>query len=371
MHLDQLLEAGNAALREWVGAATLSDPVVLKETHRSRTVRCHIESLRMSARTVIIKELREDPGCGYSDWASLQFLAEVPEARPLVPRFWAGLPSAPCFVLEDLGAADSLEQIFARRDESEIRTTLAALGICMARLHGVTHERAAEFESIRKQLPGAEHVGRHREAVTWLGARPKLDAWFAVLDITPPEELPRSLRFLAELYARPGEWLAFTHGDPAPTNNHVLPGKVRLLDFEYGAFRHALYDATAWEMLCPLPEPWLRALRETFQSELAKFIPLAANPTEFDRHWAYLCAYRGLAILSWISPKVLEEDQSWAGDWTAREALLAALSRLEMATAPFEELAAVANAAMDLKVVLESRWPAYGNRSPFSSRIVT
>lgn len=357
MDFAPLLDAATAALRDEVGHTELSAPALLKESHRSRTVRCQAVSALYKPRSVIIKQILDDPACGYSDWASHRFLTGLPAAKGLAPRFLAGNESAGVFVLEDLGAGTNLDGLFVSSEDGDVLPALESLGSVMATLHAVTAPEFGAFESLRRSLPGAMDTGRHREAVKWLHAREKWQAWFEALGIEPPDGFDRGVKWLAELYARPGQWLAFTHGDPAPTNHLFRDEKAVLLDFEYGAFRHLLYDATAWHVLCPLPERWMGAFKKSFRRTLLDDRPELG--AEFEAQWSALCLYRAFAILSWLPTSVLEADQPWVGDWSARQALRAAL------TVPPNSLAVLdgmAQCARSLLAGLENRCPELAGR---------
>src|SRR5436190_1655680 len=65
-------------------------------------------------------------------------------------------------------------------------------------------------------------------------------------------------------------WRTFTHGDPAPTNCLTRGGTAVLVDFEFGGFRHALYDLTAWYILCPLPEELVEEMSDGYRNELMR-----------------------------------------------------------------------------------------------------
>lgn len=174
------------------------------------------------------------------------------------------------------------------------------------------------------------------------------------------EDLGHCLAHIAAVYREPGPWLCFSHGDPAPSNTHITGDEVRLLDFEYGGFRHALYDLSAWAVLCPLPERQLQQMRDMFQHTLADFLPAAGDSGAFRDGWGALCAYRAIALLSWVSPAVLESDQAFVGAWSARQAVLAALARAEAAAAPVPALRPAVLAFRRLYGELHQRWPEAG-----------
>lgn len=172
---------------------------------------------------------------------------------------------------------------------------------------------------------------------------------------------------LAQMYAEPGPFLALSHGDPAPTNNHVGPSSTRLLDFEYGAYRHALYDVTGWYVLCPLPETWLAALHGTFREHLARDGALSVDEEGYGAAWAAMSAYRALAILGWLPLDIVDEDRPWAEEWTMRGALLTAATRLGRATAGPGGLSALSEAGSQLARAARRRWPELGSGLPWWS----
>jgi hypothetical protein len=87
--------------------------------------------------------------------------------------------------------------------------------------------------------------------------------------------------------------------------------------------------------------------------------PAAEDERAYQEAWAHLCAYRALAMLTWVPCGVLDQNQAWVGDWSRREAVLAAAGRLREATTEVHALAPVAEAAAGLEQALRSRWPEY------------
>ncbi len=137
------------------------------------------------------------------------------------------------------------------------------------------------YGTTRRALPAAEGLGRHQQAETWLDGYGKIVTWFAAPGCTPPTDFQACMTRIAGLYRKPEDFFCITHGDPAPTNNHVALGEARPLDFEYGDERHALYDITAWNVLCPLPPAWVREMRHLVRDELAKSLPAARDEGRF------------------------------------------------------------------------------------------
>jgi hypothetical protein len=247
-----------------------------------------------------------------------------------------------------------------------IRAALRSLAESMARLVTTTAraDLGARYERWRAELPGARELGRQAEVARWVASWPKVAAWFSALECPIGEECAADVARVARAYAEPGLFLAFSHGDPAPSNNHIGPSSVRLLDFEYGGYRHALYDVTGWYVLCPLPETWIADLHGTFRNYLVKEGAIAVDETGYREAWAAMCAYRALAILSWLPLEIVQEDRPWAEEWTMRGALLTSATRLGRATAGISGLEVLSEAGDQLARAARRRWPELGTGLP-------
>jgi hypothetical protein len=143
---------------------------------------------------------------------------------------------------------------------------------------------------------------------------------------------------LAQAYAQAGHFTAWSHGDPAPTNHHFVEQRAYLRDLEYGGYRHALYDLSAWQILCPLPAEWVSLLRQHFVQGWEQAGGAALSSEAWERGWAEMCAYRAYALWSWMPLDLLRADRPWAEHWRMRAALIAALGRLPAVLEPWPDL---------------------------------
>jgi|GEM_PF-1087059 len=359
INFDGLLHQAGLVFQKTTGcSAAFSDPVVVK-SQRSLIVRCKVKSAQSEIASVIIKQVKEQAVRGFSDWASLTFLSGLREAGGIAPRFYGGDVESRLFLIEDLGEGKNLHTILADTDPMAARAALQTLASQMARLHAVTMGKQGLFENIRFDLPETDGIGCEWEARHWLDNRTKIFAWFKALECAPPAGFDRCLEYISGVFQQPGEFLAFTHGDPAPSNNHFAKNHAWLLDFEYGTFRHALYDITAWNVLCALPQDCVREMSRCFREELAKTCAAARDEARFAEAWACLCAYRALAILTWMPVDIIVTNRPWADQWTMREAVFVALSRLKQAAAAFSELEAAGEAAGILVKSMQKHWPEF------------
>jgi hypothetical protein len=343
----------------------LCEPDLLKDETRSLVIRCRVDGQAVRApASIIIKYFRDDTTLGYSDWASLQFLTELPTVHELTPRYLGGDVEGRLFLQEDLGEAKCLGDVLAEYDPKAAGAALRAVAQCMAHVQGACFGQEELFLMAREALPGAEAVGRHVEAERWLGHRDKMVRWLQATGCEAPDGLQHCLDEVSCVYAEPDPaLLTFSHGDPAPSNNHIAEDRVRLLDFEYGTFRHVLYDLSAWSVLCPLPTAVLADMVQCFRGELGGTCPRMQDGNEFRQAWAALCIYRGFAMLTWISPDVLQQDRPWGdgGGWTCRRAVYAAMARVRDATASVARYRPVYETASRLVQALELRYGEFAD----------
>ena len=340
----------------------LHDPVVIAARDRSLVVRCAVRGWS-DVTSVVLKRNEGDDARGFTDWASLAFLSTIEEATGLAPYFYAGDVEERLIVMEDLGGSRSLADVLDNGDATTVVGLLEALATTMARLVVATLGRDETFERMRTALPGAADLGRRREAARWLEAREKVARWVTALGIPLPRDFDAVCTHIAMVYAEPGPYLAFSHGDPAPSNNHIAPDNVRLVDFEYASSRHALYDITGWAILCPLPWTWVNTMDQAFRHVLGAS-PQSAPLVDDGRYreaWATLCAYRALAMMTWFPPDLLVQDGAWTQGWTCRAAFISTALRLHQVTAGFAALEPLAELGASMATEVRTRWPELGD----------
>jgi hypothetical protein len=348
------------------GDVAVRGAAIISRRARSQVVRCSLTPWPGAPGSLIAKQHTADDARGFSDWASLAFLSSLESAEGVAPRFYGGDADERVCVMEDLGEPRTMDTVFATGDDPASRGALRQLGATMARLVAATSGPSLEarYEALRGRLPGDEGLGRRHESERWRAGWPRLTGWLGALGCPVDGRVEAELAYVATVFAEPGRFLAFSHGDPAPSNNQVGKDEVRLLDFEYGAYRHALYDVTGWYVLCPLPETWVEEIHGTFRRHLARTWAPAADEAGYREGWAVMCAYRAVAMLSWLAPDIMYADRPWVEDWTMRGALLAASTRLGRAAAGVASLSALGDAGDRLAQAARGRWPELGDGLP-------
>ena len=163
-----------------------------------------------------------------------------------------------------------------------------------------------------------------------------LTRWCAAVGVAEPE-----LGWAYAAFDDPGPMLAFSHGDPAPSNALVrLDGTIVLVDFEYADGRHRGYDVAAWYVLCPLEQPLLDAFHDGYGREIAGLDALIV--------------WRTVQVVGMNQVELLDADREFAPGWSARASLLTALRRGGVHEPGF----------LPLHDALASRWPESAEQLP-------
>lgn len=364
MH-DDFIQRATSLVEQCFGAGaliTLMQP--LKDRERNVIVRLYLSG-GSSPPSAIAKAIKRAGARGYTDLAGLRFLGTIPGMEAVAPRLYGHAEDGHMLLMADLGGTRSLEQVLDEGDASATLHYLTALARTKARMAGATRglELEARFMGIRAQYPEAESLGREADVTTWRTGLSKVRRWADLLGLGMSRSFALDLQQLAQAFVEVApEALVYSHGDPAPTNNHIAPdGTVRLLDFEYGTYRHLYYDLSGWNVLCPLPVPWVAAMVAEFRREIMPWLPAAASDTWHAREWATLCAYRAIAMLTWMPESALEADREWVGDWSVRSALISTALRLREVTHGVDDLVSLHDFAEQLAAALQSRWPELGD----------
>lgn len=345
--------------RTWKGAFHLELPTLVSDRGRNDVLRCRVQGAGTLPESVIVKRIQNplDPIRGLTEWASLAFLAQLADEPPVAPHLFGGDREQLLFVMEDLGEEGSLEHLLRSPDASRAISMLCALARQMGRLHATTMGKEQQFERLCEDLSLAGVSSRFQEAERWLEDGHKVEDWCRELSYRPPVGFEQAYRHIAETFAHPGAFLALTHGDPAPTNNQLRGSTIYLVDFEYAGYRHALYDLTGWNILCPLPQACVELMSYHLRTVLAPACPAAGDDESYQTAWARLCTYRAMALLSWMPLRLIEHNMPWADTWSRRDAMVVALSRWEAATRGVPGLEVMAEVAAHLGKRCQALWP--------------
>jgi hypothetical protein len=340
------------------------------ETH-PHLWRCGLTSTRVDVPETIVVKTRAtdapyDPALLHNERAALDFLAGAAAPRPFgadeVHRFIA---------MEDLGAGPSVDLFLVGDDSDAATNALLSFARELGRLHAATTGRAEEYYRIRRALgpvdPGLDRTSvlRSRLAESWrlLAGVARSRSWLPD-PLGVDDDVDHMLRSLAE----PGPYLAFTNGDMCPQNTRLFEGRVRFLDFENAAFRHAAVDIAmlrfpfaACPCWSPLPPDVTTQLEDAYRAEFAAACPQVADDAEFMRAMAVGCA--AWAILRSVRiPRLEALDAPQPMGFSRRGQLLATIRTFTDSAAKARILGRLAHWFAELAGALRVRWPEVRDR---------
>ena len=313
----------------------------------------------------------------FSDWAGAEFLSAVLDV-PRSPRFYGGDYSTGFFMLEDLGEHRSLVEPLLEGDAVGAERALLSLSTCLGSVHAGTIGQAAAFERVLGAI--GPHVGTFSQALTGVGERvnqllPLLDG----LGVRSETNLRAELDAVVNAIESPGPFFSYIHGDPCPDNVFWDGKELRLFDFEFGGFGHALVDAAYGRMIFPtcwcanrVPNNLISRMEAAYRAELAKGCVEAQDDRIFETAMARVCGFWLLSTLGQSLARALEADRTW-GIGTIRQRLLARLEAFIATAEEFDQLPALRGTANRLLEALHRQWgetpplplyPAFQRASP-------
>jgi hypothetical protein len=332
----------------------LTDPEVLSTAERSDVVRARVVGRGAQEPSIVLKHFRDDRVCGLDDWSGHMFLTL--RGLHVAPRFLAGSEEARIFVMEDLGRGESLETLL----QGDVAPAASGALMAIVRLTAVLHARSlgaqSDYDTVRQSLEPRHERVRIENARYLLDNAGRLRRWIEAVGAREDPGLQADLEQVARELADPGPFLAFTHGDMAPSNTLFTREGPRLVDFEYGGMRSALYDALMWLLTVPFPEELIARADIYYRSALSQACYAAQVDSDYLRARATVAAARTVNVFQWISPKALERDRDWAPGFTERTALLRHLERCRLLLEPLNPVPALSRTLESLEARLRERW---------------
>ena len=377
-HLALLAGQAEAVLRRSLGAPVrLTEPVPLSEEgRRSLLVRCAVADGPGGApAAVVIKQARpaeyrpDDPESWAAvgllrDWAGLELLSSSAAGLAAgAPRFYGGDRAAGLVVMEDLGPGEDLARVLCAGSRPRAEAALVQLAAALGRMHAATADLAERYAELRRALGPGDEQPRAQEARDVRDAPARWEAGCAALGLGVEPGLRADAEAVAQAMEHPGPFLAYTTGDPCLDNALLAAdGRVRLHDFEVGAFRHALRDGVYGQMRFPscwcvqdLPEAVVRRMDAAYRSALAAGCPQARDDARYREAVAQACAAWLLTTVGWTLSRALAFDGVW-GIATHRQRIARRLRTAAAALADSGCLPGLRGTAERLYECLAARW---------------
>lgn len=293
-------------------------------------------------------------GLLFNEWAGSAFACRLPGDGRAGPEVYGGDRLAGVLVLEDV-AGESLAAFLNGDDPVRAETALGRLARRLGDLHAASRGRQAEYAALREALgpdprPSTEEKVQYlRQAVT------DGPAALATVGITVDARFVIALQAVAASLAEPDPFLAYTHGDACPENCCDDGTGLRLIDFEFGGFRHALLDGADWHMAFPtsphpqrLPLALADRLEAVYRQSLVRGCPEAGDEARFRRAVLDGCAYW---TFNWLRRPLTEAHPRLRRRIASRTG---AFVRLGAASARHRPLADV---AVRIAEEIARRWP--------------
>lgn len=378
--LEETIPAAERVLTDVFGESIeLADPEGLGGSNRSHVHRCSVRPQRTDLPShVVVKKVATGPDQTYdpsasdgpawrlfNEWAGLQFLTELAGAGSPAPQFYGGDRDAGLIVLEDLGSGRRLDQLLLGADRSDAMEGLMSLMTALARMHAVTIGHRATFDRLRGSLGPTPPEPEPEHAVE--AEKSRFLALTTAAGVTPSSGIDDDFRALQGFLAADGPFMAYSHRDPCPDNCLLVGGEMKLVDFEFGAYRHALRDAVYGRIHFPtcwcvnrLPVEVYEEMERVYQRELARGCAAAGDVELFNRSVVEACVWE---LLRTLNVGLLETDGEW-GIATMRQRALVRLDRVSEAAGTVSHLEGLGATVGNLAEALRRQWPAEADAMP-------
>lgn len=303
----------------------------------------------------------------FGDWLGAAFLTQIATAELHGPRYIAGDWQRGLVVLEDLGEHQSLVQPLLDGDAADAEAALLAFARRLGRMHADSLGHADTFDRLVDDL-GAPDSFRVAQSCRWevdqLGERSAaFRALLAQLDLPVTPELDGELDRIGATLADPGPFLAYIHHDPCPDNMFYRDGDMRLIDFEFSRFGHALIDATYGRVPFPtcwcanrMPDDVVARMERPYRAELGRTCAAARDDDLYLRAVAEVCGGWVVGHLSRLLETTLDRDETW-GIASVRARVLTRLESFIDVARQADDLPVLRDTATRLRAVLSRRWP--------------
>ena len=316
----------------------------------------------------------------FNDWAGTRFLSESFEGTKLSPSLLAGDRQHGVLVFEYFGQRNLYETLIGDAHEPAEEGLIRfaqVLGLLQAR----SIQHLEDYTTLRGSLD--HHPNRKGQPLLnpkqWLEGNVNAETRcrqvrenFEFLHFQPATGFDEELEESMAAMENPGPFLAYTQGDTSPANlRFSSTGEARLIDFEFGGFRHALSDGVFARMFFPtsqrgghrIPAEIVAQAEKEYRAQLAVGCPEAGDDTIFHRALVDACAF-------WVVPGVqrslsppqrggrrsaLKRDRR-SGRATLRQILLQRLVNFTEIARQLDHRPAMAETFEKLLGTLRQRW---------------
>jgi hypothetical protein len=192
------------------------------------------------------------------------------------------------------------------------------------------------------------------------------------LSLTVSPQAAAELEIVIQALRAPGPFLAYTHGDPCLGGNCLFTRNIlRLVDFENGDYRHALFDAvyaricfpTCWDAQ-QLPHHLILRIEQAYRAELVKGCPEAADDQRFAQELVHACAYWVLMLCQFNAIAQFPTGDRYWGPYKMRQRIITRFERFAQTTEECCYLEALGSLFRTMVSTLRERWPTHMQQLP-------
>jgi hypothetical protein len=346
---------------------------------RNRLWRCHLIGLKEQVpTTVVIKQVAPD---GYDpenveswrtkrffgDWAGARFLSECTLDEKHGPAFYGGDVELGFIVLEDMGEHTSLVEPLLNGDSTAASAALVAFARRLGRMHAASRGKEEHYRAIQREISSAwgESAVKSPEAVSLARSEAvtKFKEICVGLGIEPGAAAEQEFATAFQQFEEPGAFRTFIHSDPCPDNVFYRAPELRLIDFEFGCFGHALRDGLYGRL--PFPTCWcanavppdvMSQMEDVYRAEFSVACREALDDQIFGREASVVAAYWAFNSLRWNLADAQVQDETWGIAGTRARILSRLLMFLDTA-GKADQMPALCDLYKQALLELQSRWP--------------
>lgn len=336
-------------------------------------LRCHIEAINGLPRSFILKKVEADPYNPanlsdsntkrfFNDWVGTQFLNTIPCQKEHRPILYGGDRTLGFLLLEDIPHHSTLVEPLLGSDPVHAQTLLLQYARCLGQLHSNSVGSLAIYDRLFQTVSG--HA-KPPPRVSYDVAIAQIHTWLNFLEIPIEANFSQDLARIFDTVTHPGPYSAYVHADACPDNILHTGETVRLIDFEFGNFGHALIDAVYGRMMFPscwcanrLPQEIIMQMESTYRSELIKGCPAAEDDERFEVSLVNVCGYWLLSNFFRHLDAALEKESSYGpnGVATVRQHILGRLEAFISTSIEFGRLSGLRGTSSRLLDTLSHRW---------------
>lgn len=299
----------------------------------------------------------------FNEWATYEFFSQLGLAEAIVPQLYGGDTEAGVMIIEDLGKVENAYNATFGTDASYAEEMLIGWMKTTGKMHALTIGYQEMFDEIRSALGPVPSPANRTDQTRLMTENFRQTC--ELVGVKSRHGCVREIEGVAAVISTPGAFAALSKVDNTPGDCVKVGSKLKLLDFEFGRFQHALLDAailrmiypTAWRDEYQTPASVVMRAEAAYRKELIRSCPQAEDDGLYARAFVEAAAHWCFKHDGQFSPEfvsgLLEKDNNWRG----RQRVVHRLKELARASEEFSQLPAIGATARDLESKLRDLWP--------------